>query len=151
MTTPTLGRGALRRAACLVLALGAAAAPVHAAAPPPLDADFARLLAEEQLAGLVYATIDGDATQVGAVGLADVARAEPMRAEHRVLLGSVAKTVTALGVLTTSACAISSARATRRASRSRRRWTAISGCCACAPNPAACFPTRTPASISPAW
>ncbi|MCE3003687.1 MAG: beta-lactamase family protein [Xanthomonadaceae bacterium] len=99
MTTPTLGRGALRRAACLVLALGAAAAPVHAAAPPPLDADFARLLAEEQLAGLVYATIDGDATQVGAVGLADVARAEPMRAEHRVLLGSVAKTVTALGVL----------------------------------------------------
>jgi CubicO group peptidase (beta-lactamase class C family) len=92
-------RGALRRAACVALALAALAGPADASAAAPLDADLARLLAEERLAGLVYATIDGDATQVGAAGLASVARGEPMRAEHRVLLGSVAKTITALGVL----------------------------------------------------
>lgn len=74
-------------------------ASATATANPRLDDELARLLAEEQLAGLVYATIDGEATTLGAAGLANVAQGEPMRAEHRVLLGSVAKTITALGVL----------------------------------------------------
>lgn len=99
MTHRLMQRGAWRRAACLVLALGANAGSANAAAPTSLDADLVRLLAEERLAGLVYATVDAETTQVGAVGLADVAKAEALRPEHRVVLGSVAKTITALGVL----------------------------------------------------
>lgn len=99
MTLAFDARGALRRMACLALAAATIATPAAASAPDALAADLARLLAEERLAGMVYATIDGADTQVGAAGLADVARGEPMRAGHRVELGSVAKTVTALGVL----------------------------------------------------
>jgi CubicO group peptidase (beta-lactamase class C family) len=90
--------GATRWLAGAVLA-ALSFAGAAAAATQVLDHDLARLLAEEQLAGLVYATVDGEATTVGAVGLASVAQGEAMRAEHRVLLGSVAKTITALGVL----------------------------------------------------
>lgn len=98
MSGATRHRAATRwlgRVLLAVLSLSSTAA----AADSRLDDELARLLAEEQLAGLVYATIDGEATTLGAAGLADVAQGEPMRAEHRVLLGSVAKTVTALGVL----------------------------------------------------
>lgn len=98
MSGTTRHRGAARwlgRALPAMLALASASATAESR----LDDELAHLLAEEQLAGLVYATIDGEATTLGAAGLADVAQGEPMRAEHRVLLGSVAKTVTALGVL----------------------------------------------------
>lgn len=77
----------------LWLALGAG--PARAA----LDEDLAALLVDEQLVGLVYATVDGAETRVGAVGQADAARREAMRPGHRVQVGSVAKVVTALGVL----------------------------------------------------
>jgi CubicO group peptidase (beta-lactamase class C family) len=91
--------GGLRRWLGRTLVAALALASAIASAKPGLDDDLARLLAEEQLAGLVYATVDGEATRVGAIGLARVAQGELMRAEHRVLLGSVAKTITALGVL----------------------------------------------------
>lgn len=94
-----LRRGALRRAAVLVLLLSAAISPARAAPPTALDVDLAALLAEEQLVGLVYATVGNDGTQLGAVGLASAPRGERMDPGHRVLLGSVAKTITALGVL----------------------------------------------------
>jgi CubicO group peptidase (beta-lactamase class C family) len=99
MKRPNALCGALRRLACCTCIVAVMLGNAHAAPEDTLDADLARMLAEERLAGMVFATIDGEATRVGAVGMADVARGEAMRAEHRVLMGSIAKTVTALGVL----------------------------------------------------
>jgi CubicO group peptidase (beta-lactamase class C family) len=57
------------------------------------------MLAEEQLAGVVYSLIDADATRTGAVGLANAERGEALRADSKVHIGSIAKTLVALGVL----------------------------------------------------
>ncbi len=84
-------------ARALLAMLAFASAP--ACATTTLDQDLARLLAEEQLAGAVYATIDGETTILAAAGLADVSHNVAMRPDHRVQVGSIAKVVTALGVL----------------------------------------------------
>jgi CubicO group peptidase (beta-lactamase class C family) len=63
------------------------------------DRDLARVLAEERLAGAVWGIVDGDTARTGAVGLANHARAVPLRDDARVHVGSVTKTLVALGVL----------------------------------------------------
>ncbi len=82
--------------AWLLLALCAAA---RAADGCDLDCSLDRLLKEEQLAGAVYGVVDGAETRLGAAGFADHQRQLPMRADSRVHIGSVTKTVLALGVL----------------------------------------------------
>ena len=68
------------------------------AAPP--RADIERALQEEGLVGAVWATVDaGDTVVVDAAGLANARTERPMRADDRVQVGSIAKTVLATGVL----------------------------------------------------
>lgn len=82
------------------LVAGAACALLPCMAPAAsLEADLARLLAEERLAGAVVALVDGGQTTLAAAGLADHARGLPMTTTHRVHIGSVTKTALALGVL----------------------------------------------------
>lgn len=64
-----------------------------------LQCSLDRLLKEEQLAGAVYGVMDGEKTVLGAAGFADYQAQLPMRADSRVHIGSVTKTVLALGVL----------------------------------------------------
>jgi CubicO group peptidase (beta-lactamase class C family) len=64
-----------------------------------LDCLLERELREQGLAGAVYSIVEGEQTRVGAVGLANHDARKPMRAESRVHVGSVAKTLLALGVL----------------------------------------------------
>ncbi|KIQ95994.1 serine hydrolase domain-containing protein [Lysobacter sp. A03] len=68
------------------------------AAPP--RADIARALQEEGLVGAVWATVDDDgAASVDAAGFANARTARPMRADDRVQVGSIAKTLLATGLL----------------------------------------------------
>ncbi|WP_222564230.1 serine hydrolase domain-containing protein [Novilysobacter antarcticus] len=68
------------------------------AAPP--RADIARALQEEGLVGAVWATVDDDgAASVDAAGFANARTARPMRADDRVQVGSIAKTVLATGLM----------------------------------------------------
>lgn len=92
--------GHWRRAAfSLLLALHAAGAAA-ASAPAPLVPTFERALQQEVLAGAVWSTIGKDgAVATGAAGLKNVATGERMTADSKVHVGSVAKTVLALGVL----------------------------------------------------
>lgn len=68
-------------------------------AGPELEADLQRLLAEEGLAGAVYALVSGDKQVVGALGWAHAPSRTPMRSDHRVQVGSVAKPVLSLAML----------------------------------------------------
>ena len=73
--------------------------PTMVLARPP-QADIARALDEEGLVGAVWATVDADdTTQVEAAGFANARTQSPMRADDRVQVGSIAKTVLATGVL----------------------------------------------------
>ena len=87
----------VRTVACLpltlLLLLLSLAAPLRAA--PSLGEAIAALLVEERLDGAVWATLDGE----GAVGVSHAGRRTPMRADSRVHVGSIAKTVLAAGVL----------------------------------------------------
>lgn len=82
----------------LIASLACAVLPWCAAATS-LESDLARLLAEERLSGAVVALVDGERTTLAAAGLADHARRLPMTTSHRVHIGSVTKTVLALGLL----------------------------------------------------
>lgn len=57
------------------------------------------MLREESLAGAVYALVDAETTRVGAVGFAHHASGTPMSPDSKVHVGSVTKTLIALGVL----------------------------------------------------
>jgi CubicO group peptidase (beta-lactamase class C family) len=88
-------RGAVRLALCAALLL----APLLLSATP-LRASIGRSLAEEGIAGAVWAMVDTDGTvRVDATGLADVRGKRPMRAGDRVQVGSITKAVLATGVL----------------------------------------------------
>ncbi|MEW7848161.1 serine hydrolase domain-containing protein [Massilia aurea] len=78
--------------ACLLIA-----APLQAAAPisPSLEPDIARLLREEGLQGAVWTTLERE----GAAGVRDARTGMPMRVDQRVHVGSIAKTVLAVGIL----------------------------------------------------
>ncbi|MEJ1095781.1 MULTISPECIES: serine hydrolase domain-containing protein [unclassified Pseudoxanthomonas] len=68
----------------------------------PLTHDMAALLKEEELTGAVWATVDADvspAITVGAAGLKHARTGQPLTAEDRVHVGSVAKTLLAAGIL----------------------------------------------------
>jgi CubicO group peptidase (beta-lactamase class C family) len=82
--------------AWMLLALCASA---RAASGDELDRSLERLLREEKLAGAVYGVIEAGKPRVGAVGFANHDTQELMRAHSKVHIGSVTKTLVALGVL----------------------------------------------------
>lgn len=65
----------------------------------PLSADIDLLLKEQQLTGIVWSAYSGSGLLSGASGMADVARQIRMPRDAKVHVGSVTKTVLALGVL----------------------------------------------------
>jgi CubicO group peptidase (beta-lactamase class C family) len=96
------GPGVAVSIAALLLATGISTLPATIAAAEPtcdLDCALERMLVAEGLAGAVYSIVDGDATQVGAVGLFDATTRAELSPDSRVHVGSVAKTMIALGVL----------------------------------------------------
>jgi CubicO group peptidase (beta-lactamase class C family) len=77
---------------------------VHASAQPTrpdaLASDMGMLLRQQGLTGVVWALVDPvNGVRTGAAGLKDAATGEAMQAAHRVHIGSITKTVLALGVL----------------------------------------------------
>lgn len=97
MTTTHRRDSSLRRwLASTVLAL---AGSTQAAT---LEADLAELLREEGLTGAVWGLLDASADTphhtLGAAGWADAGQRVPMRVDHRVQAGSIAKPVLALAV-----------------------------------------------------
>ncbi len=98
---------ALRRACLLAVLLLSSplhaapyAAPASAADPvskpaSDLTAQIAALLRQQGLAGAVWTTLDAH----GAAGVSDARSGTPMRADQRVHVGSVAKTLLATGIL----------------------------------------------------
>ena len=64
-----------------------------------LRADLQTLLDQQQLAGAIVATQEGEQGQVLALGQFNTATRQPLRSEHRVQVGSVTKTVLSLAVL----------------------------------------------------
>ena len=70
---------------------------------PPSNASvqsgFEQALVQADLAGAVWSTVQGGQIATGAAGLKNAATGERMAADHKVHVGSVAKTVLALGVL----------------------------------------------------
>lgn len=65
-----------------------------------LHAAMEQALREEGLVGVVWVTVvPGETTATGAAGLNDARRREPLTADSRVQVGSVTKTLTAVGVL----------------------------------------------------
>ena len=64
-----------------------------------LTASIEAILAEEGLVGATWALVTPEGTTVGAAGLNDALRRQPMSADDRVQVGSVAKTLVATGVL----------------------------------------------------
>ncbi|WP_368565978.1 serine hydrolase domain-containing protein [Pseudoxanthomonas sp. UTMC 1351] len=97
--------GVNRRWLCsTVLVLCSMLPPALNAAPPSssLARDMAALLAEEELTGAVWATVDtgvSPAITVGATGVKHAGTGQPLTADDRVQVGSVAKTVVATGIL----------------------------------------------------
>ncbi|MFD0738416.1 serine hydrolase domain-containing protein [Lysobacter koreensis] len=93
-------------AASVVPAPAATAPPARAAQPAAtaqaaaLHAAMQRTVREVGVAGVAWATVDGDGTiATDAVGLANTLTAQPLRADSRVHIGSIAKTFIATGVL----------------------------------------------------
>lgn len=67
------------------------------AAPLPLRLEAA--LTEERLAGISWSLVDGEATATGAVGKGNAETGAPLTPRQRVHIGSVTKTLTAVGLL----------------------------------------------------
>ena len=89
----------LAASASLALASAAGVASSTLEASTELDAEFGALLEEHGLAGVVWATVDGERVVVGARGLADASTGAPLRPDSRVHVGSVAKTLLATAIL----------------------------------------------------
>jgi CubicO group peptidase (beta-lactamase class C family) len=64
-----------------------------------LKASVEAALVEEGLVGATWALVTPEGTSTGAAGLSDTSRQRPMSPDHRVQVGSVAKTLVATGVL----------------------------------------------------
>jgi CubicO group peptidase (beta-lactamase class C family) len=101
---PSLVAQHLRRAILAgllaLLALLTLPATAQPADPGMLTSNMSVLLNQQGLTGAVWALVDPvHGLRTGAAGLKDAATGEPMRAEHRVHVGSITKTVLALGVL----------------------------------------------------
>lgn len=83
------------RAGMLLLTAVSSAAPAETG----LEARFDRMLAEEGLQGMVWSLVTPDGTHAGAAGVSDAASGATMHVDEHVQVGSIAKTVLALGVL----------------------------------------------------
>jgi CubicO group peptidase (beta-lactamase class C family) len=92
---------AARRLALLSLLLALLAPSTQAADPLPLPLQQAlhTLLAEEQLTGMVVATLQDGQVQTGGLGFAHRPSRRPMPADAKVQAGSIAKTLVSLAVL----------------------------------------------------
>lgn len=77
----------------LLLGLLLTATPLHAV--QDLSQDIATLLRKQELQGAVWTTLDKE----GAAGVSNARTGTPMQVAQRVQIGSIAKTVLALGVL----------------------------------------------------
>ncbi len=77
----------------LLLGLLVSATPLHAV--QDLNQDIATLLRQQELQGAVWTTLDKE----GAAGASNARTGAPMQVTQRVQVGSIAKTVLALGVL----------------------------------------------------
>jgi len=73
--------------------------PTHAFDEAALGPELTQLLADEHVAGATYALVAGDEVLVGAVGLAHVPTGTALTPAAKVHVGSLAKTVLALGAL----------------------------------------------------
>lgn len=74
--------------------------PVSAKADEALRQKIGQTLKDEKITGAVWATVDPDgAISIGAAGLKNAASGEVMSTRHRVHVGSVTKTLLAVGVL----------------------------------------------------
>jgi len=82
----------LRTLFCFLILLFVAD-PIHAA--PNLPAQIAGLLEAQRLEGAVWTTLDSH----GAAGVSNRQSQEPMRPDHKVQVGSIAKPVLATGIL----------------------------------------------------
>lgn len=82
-----------------VLLLSNVISNTTAANSAELQQDLQRMLAEERVAGAVFATVVGEQTQVGAVGYFDATNKTAMPADAKVHVGSVTKTILALSLL----------------------------------------------------
>ena len=72
---------------------------VMAGEPSTLHAAMANELHAQALQGAVWSTVSGEAITIDAAGVRDAHGRAPMRADDRVHVGSVAKTLLATGVL----------------------------------------------------
>lgn len=82
--------------ALLILPAHLLAAVPGMAAPEP---DVATTLRQQGLTGATWALVEPQRVRIGAAGLKDARTGTPLRAEDRVLVGSIAKTMLATGVL----------------------------------------------------
>lgn len=82
----------------LLLALLAIPAGATTAVSDPADV-LGAALARDGMTGIAWSIVDGDSITVGAEGFSDQPARRPLRADDRVHVGSIAKTVVALGVL----------------------------------------------------
>ena len=63
------------------------------------QAQMAALLQQEQLTGVVWSTVTPAGISTGAAGIADSEQQTVMRPDHKVQVGSIAKTLIAVGIL----------------------------------------------------
>lgn len=73
--------------------------PIAFAADASVDKRVSELLAEQDLVGIAWSLYRPDAPSFGTAGLAELSGQTPMRVDTKVQVGSVGKTVLALGVL----------------------------------------------------
>lgn len=86
--------------AVALLAFAATLCVPAGAATPTLHAQVEQALREARIPGAVWATIEADGRiRTGAAGVRNIATGEAMRADSKVHVGSVAKTVVATGLL----------------------------------------------------
>ena len=64
-----------------------------------LDCSLNGMLQQERLTGVVYSLVQGEETRSGAAGVANFHTGERLRADSKVHIGSVTKTLVALGLL----------------------------------------------------
>ncbi|BBN81401.1 hypothetical protein PA25_13860 [Pseudoalteromonas sp. A25] len=66
---------------------------------PTFDKQVQELITQEELTGITWATIEDQQINIGSFGYANVSRSEAMQTTHKMHVGSVAKSVIAMGVL----------------------------------------------------
>jgi CubicO group peptidase (beta-lactamase class C family) len=65
----------------------------------PLQPRMAVLLQQQQLTGVIWSTVTPEGIRTGAAGIADSDQQSLLRADHKMQVGSIAKTLIAVGIL----------------------------------------------------